>query len=272
MIVGDTDNPFYIHVLQTFIQKLQDEGLQALIFTVGAGQTADDAIMRVLSYRVDGIVITSAQLSSRMVHLCQDRDIPVVLFNRYIPGSDSNVVRCDNVGGGRLMAQAFLDAGAKTFALLKGDLMGTTSQDRIEGFCARLREGGIAPENILQIEGNAIYDDAFSAMKEAFVEANTPLPDAIFGVNDIMAMAAIDVVRHTLGKRVPGDVMIGGFDDIPEAQRAPYALTTVRQPINKMVDETITILKEATHNSTKHRQLESELIWRGTIPHGTPRL
>jgi DNA-binding LacI/PurR family transcriptional regulator len=279
LIVGDTDNPFYIHVLRTFITALQTEGLQALTFTVEAGTTTDDAIMAVLRYRVDGIILTAAQVSSRMMHLCEDRNIPIILFNRYIPGRDANVVRCDNVGGGRLMADAFLKAGAKRFCLLKGDPMGTTSQDRIKGFCERLNESGIPTRDILQIEGNSIYDDAFDAVIDTFKTQKVTLPDAIFGVNDIMAMAAIDALSHRLGKRVPDDVMVGGFDDIPEGRRPPYQLTSVHQPINQMVDETIRILKDGirkdsdqTDRAPVHIQIPSHLVWRRTISGDRPKM
>lgn len=274
LIVGGSDNPFYIHVLKTFLPRLQAEGFQVLTFTVEAGQTTDDAIMQVLRYRVDGIILTATELSSRMMHMCEDREIPAILFNRYIPGTDASVVRCDNVGGGRIMAGAFLDAGARSFALLKGDAMGTTSQDRINGFCERLSESGIAAKEVRQIEGNSIYDDAFDAMVETYVTGGAALPDAIFGVNDIMAMAAIDVVRHRLGKNVPGDVMIGGFDDIPEASRAPYNLTSVHQPINRMVAQTIEILKQGISEpggDTVQSQISSHLVWRGTIPGDQPQ-
>ena len=58
--------------------------------------------MRALQYQIDGVILTSAQLSTRMTAICHERGIPIVLFNRYIPGSDASGVRCDNVGGGRL--------------------------------------------------------------------------------------------------------------------------------------------------------------------------
>ncbi len=81
-----------------------------------------------------------------MTSLCQDRGIPIVLFNRYIPGSEASGVRCDNVAGGRLIAEAFLAAGARSFAMITGDPRGTTSQDRVRGFVEGLLEGGIKRE------------------------------------------------------------------------------------------------------------------------------
>ena len=80
--------------------------------------------MRALQYQVDGVILTSAQISTRMTSICHERGIPIVLFNRYIPGSDASCVRCDNVGGGRLVAEAFLAAGARSFAMITGDPKG----------------------------------------------------------------------------------------------------------------------------------------------------
>lgn len=269
IILGDVENPFYIHALKAFISKLQARGQQTLTFTVEPGATSDDAIRRVLAHQVDGLILTAAQFSTRMTNLCLDRGIPIVLFNRYVPGTEAAVVRCDNVGGGHTMAKAFIKAGAKTFAIIKGDPMGTTSQDRIKGFTEHLLEEGIKRSAIKEIEGQSVYDRAFEAIVREY-GGGKKLPDAFFGVNDIMAMGAMDALRQKLGVRIPEDVMIGGFDDIPEGRRWPYQLTTMRQPIDKMVDETLTILdlenKDRPTPSGIDRQAASEIIWRKTIP------
>ncbi|MBX2846839.1 MAG: LacI family DNA-binding transcriptional regulator [Acidiferrobacterales bacterium] len=250
VVLGNIENPFYVHVLKTFIEKLQERGRQTFTFTVEPGSSSDDVITQVLRHQVDGIVLTAAQLSTKTTSLCLERGIPIVLFNRYVPGSDASVVRCDNQQGGRELAETLLDAGARTFAILKGDPMGTTSQDRVKGFSERLIEEGIKRSAIHEIEGQSIYDGAFDAMTHEYGDSIKPLPDAIFGVNDIMAMAAIDALRHRLGKRVPADVMVCGFDDIPEGRRTPYQLTTLRQPIQKMVDETLSLLNLDDDNSS----------------------
>jgi DNA-binding LacI/PurR family transcriptional regulator len=241
-----------------------------LTFTVENGADSDEAIMRVLRYQVDGVILTSAQLSTRMTSICHDRGIPIVLFNRYIPGSNASGVRCDNAGGGRLIAEAFLVAGAKTFAMIKGDPKGTTSQDRVRGFTDRLLEAGIPRQDIIDIEGASTYDGAFNAVLREFRHEKRRLPDAVFGINDIMAMGAMDALRQRLGLKIPENIMVGGFDDIPEGRRAPYQLTTVRQPIEPMVDEALAILHldepERAIQPGIDRQIAGRLIWRGTIP------
>ena len=270
VILGNLDNPFYVQVLKALIERLQEQGRQILSFTVENGANCDDALMRVLRYQVDGIILTSAQLSTRMTSLCHDRGIPIVLFNRYIPGSDASGVRCDNAAGGRLMAEAFLNAGARSFAAIKGDPRGTTSGDRLQGFAERLMEAGVPRREILELDGQSIYDGAHAAVLRAFRDERRPLPDAIFGINDTMAMGAMDALRGELGLRVPRDVMVGGFDDIEESARWPYRLTTVRQPIAEMVEETLSIL----HLDSPDRPIEpgidirvpGRIVWRETVP------
>ena len=134
LILGDLENPFYVQVFREFSQRLQERGRQTLTFTHGASGDTDEAIRRVLRYQVDAVVFTSAQLSTRMISLCQDRGIPVALFNRYLPMSDVPGVRCDNPAGGRLLAEEFLAAGARSFLLITGDPRGTHEP----GSCARL--------------------------------------------------------------------------------------------------------------------------------------
>ena len=194
-----------------------------------------------------------------------------MLFNRYIPGSDASGVRCDNVAGGRLIAEAFLAAGARTFAMITGDPRGTTSQDRVRGFVERLLEEGIKRAQIAEIAGGSTYDGAVKAARALFGDDKNRKPDALFarqrhhgdGRNGCAALS-------TTALRVPEDLMVAGFDDIPDGARPAYNLTTVRQPIDHMVEETLSIL----HLDDPHRPIErgidrpiqGELIWRGTVP------
>ena len=109
LILGNLGNPFYVHVLHASASGCRQQGRQVLTFTVDPGAESDEAILHLLKYQVDGVVLAAAQLSTRMTSICHERGIPIVLFNRYIPGSDASGVRCDNAAGGRLIAEAFLN-------------------------------------------------------------------------------------------------------------------------------------------------------------------
>ncbi|MBV6648637.1 MAG: substrate-binding domain-containing protein, partial [Hoeflea sp.] len=179
-------------------------------------------------------------------------------------------VRCDNAAGGRLIAEAFLAAGAKSFAMITGDPKGSTSQDRVRGFVERLQEEGVKRSDITEVGGQSSYEGAFNAALGIFRDKDRPRPEALFAINDIMAMGAIDALRYRLGLRIPEDLMVAGFDDIPEGRRAPYQLTTVRQPINQMIDATLSILNLDDPSSGIEpgidQPISGRLIWRNTIP------
>ena len=269
IILGNIDNPFYLEVLKEFISELQRSGRHILTFTIDPGASADDIVLRVLQHQVDGIILTAAQISTKSTSLCRDRGIPIVLFNRYIPGSEAAVVRCDNFGGALMLGQHFLAAGAGSFAIVRGDPMGTTSQDRVDGFLEALWKGGVARDAITEIEGNSVYDAAFDAIVSTYRNGPDSLPDAIFSVSDIMALGVLDALRYELGLRVPEDVLVAGFDGIPEGAHAPYRLTTMRQPVGKMVAETLALFgangTEKESLTGIDRQLGSEIIWRDTL-------
>jgi DNA-binding LacI/PurR family transcriptional regulator len=184
---------------------------------------SDEAILKLLQYQVDAVMLTLAQLSTRMINLCHDRGIPVVLFNRYIPHSGAYGVRCDDVAGGRMIADAFLAASAKSLMMITGDPNGTTSQDRVRGFVDRLREAGIKREAIVEYSGGSSYEGGAAAI-DRHMGSGLALPDAVFGIADIMAMGPIDTLRSSYAKKIPEDVMIAGFDGIPEGGRCPIPI------------------------------------------------
>jgi DNA-binding LacI/PurR family transcriptional regulator len=141
-----------------------------------------------------------------------------------------------------VIAAAFLDAGARRFAMITGDPRATTSQDRVRGFVTRLAAAGVAASDIAQESGGATYDGGAAAACALFDRPHTEWPDALFCINDIMALGAMDMLRVRLGVRIPEDVRITGFDDIPQAAHLSYQLTTVAQPVDAMVAEALALL------------------------------
>lgn len=258
MLIGDLHNPFYTTALDEFSLRLQAIGKQVLVFNGANSDAIDDATRRMLEYQVDGLIITAATISMQVTSLCVDRDIPVVMFNRYVPGTFINSVCCDNVAGGRLAANTLLAAGASRYAVIFGDKSTTTNVDRVEGFNALLEERGV--RGVTKAWGRYTYEGGYSAAMKLLKQKNAP--DALFCVNDIMALGAIDAARE-LGRRIPEDLMIVGFDDIVEASRPAYQLTTIRQPIRQMIDEAMVMLTRPSKEPTS-RILQGRLIKRGT--------
>ncbi|MBP7694827.1 MAG: LacI family DNA-binding transcriptional regulator [Anaerolineales bacterium] len=251
-IVTHISNPFYPYVIEKLTRRLQEMGRQTLLFSVEPDQDVDEILPLVLQYRVDALIITSASLSSEMASQCERQGTPVVLFNRYVLGAKVSAVCCDNIEGGRLVANLLLDAGHKRLAHIAGRAPTSTNRDREKGFADRLRERGYA--NWLRDESGHDYQTGREAA--ARLLGRPDRPDAIFCVSDIVAFGAIDAARYDCGLRVPDDVSIIGFDDLPAAAWPAYSVTTIREPVNRMVELTLKHLVERIHNPEAEPVLE----------------
>ena len=115
------DNQFYALSLEKLCLELQEQGFQALVFMMpSTDEGVEETVEQLLEYQVDGIITASVELSSTLVDVCVTRDIPVVMFNRSQDYEGIASVTTDNVTGGRLAAQHFLDTGHQRIALLSG--------------------------------------------------------------------------------------------------------------------------------------------------------
>lgn len=270
VISGSMSNPFYSESLQAFVERFQDKGKQVLAFSVQEGRDCDDALMQAMRYPVDGIVITSAHMSSELIGLAEGLGIPMVMFNRRVPESHLASIHCDNEAGSKAIARIMHAAGARRYLVVRGDPQGSTSRDRVAGFRSGL--GELGPVEIEEIDGASSYAGALAAISSRFSGPRPRFPDAVFAVNDIMAIGCADALRGRYSLAIPHDVMLAGFDGIREAQRDPYRLTTVRQPIEQMVAETIRLLEveeEAPRDTADLREvLPGELIRGETVPEG----
>lgn len=262
------DNPFYARALELFCHGLQERGYHALVFMMSDTlQDTDSTVTDILQYQVDGLLTASVELSSKICVECAERGIPVVMFNRAQDDATLSAVTADNIGGGRIAARVLLDAGCERVALLAGWDGASTSRDREFGFRAELVAHGV--ELFGRGMGNFNLEDTAEATRQLFVgKPATGRPDALFVVNDYMAIRAMEVIRYEAGLRIPEDVSVVGFDDISTAAQPSYALTTVRQPINRMVEASLRILFEQIEESTaqpQHIMLGAQLIDRKTV-------
>jgi DNA-binding LacI/PurR family transcriptional regulator len=237
IVMAHLTNPFYPPVLDSFSRKLQAQGRGVLLISAPSTGDIDDALPEVLQYQVDAIVITSATLSSAMAEECARQGRPVVLFNRVVADAKVHAVCCDNVVGGRRIADLFLDAGDTRTGYIAGTENSSTNLERERGFRERLRARG-APLPLRAV-GNYNYADGAEAARQLLDRKDRPT--ALFCANDVMACAAIDVARAR-GLRVPDDLSVVAFDDSIVAGLNAYQLTTIRQPVEAMVDKTIELI------------------------------
>ncbi|MEH6550331.1 MAG: LacI family DNA-binding transcriptional regulator [Pseudomonadales bacterium] len=240
IVMADITNPFYPAVLEMFLERLQAEGLRGIVLMASRDQQVDDLLPQLLEYQIDGLVITSATLSTAMADRCSSMGVPVVLFNRSIPDSNSSSVCCDNQGAARQVADLFVKSEFTRIAYIAGVEETSTNREREEGFYRRLKNAGLSADRAV---GNYTYEGGYQAALDLAEKGD--YPEAIFCANDIMAMGAMDAIRSRLNLTVPDDVAIVGFDDIENASWPLYDLTTVQPPVERMVQRTVDNLVES---------------------------
>lgn len=261
------DNPFYASALEMICHSLQAKGYHALVFMMpDTLHDVDATVSDILQYQVDGVITASVELSSKVCDDCRERGVPVVMLNRIQDDPRLSSVTTDNVGGGRIAARALLDSGHRRIALLAGWEGASTSRDRESGFDAELRAGRV-PLYARDV-GHFDLTRAAEATNRLFDRPADQRPDALFVVNDYMAIRSMDVLRFELGLRIPEDVSVIGFDDTAMAALPTYDLTTVRQPVAKMVETALTLLFDRIEQPSidaEHVTLDARLVQRGTV-------
>lgn len=271
IVVADITNPFYPEVLAALTRRLQDSGLQTMLFFAGPGRNVDNSLPMLLQYSPDIAIVLAATMSSDMVRACRQVGTPVLLFNRDVPNSHAAAVCCDNLAGGRLVAEMLIAAGHKRLAFIAGLADTSTNQDRFTGFSQACRDLGHPPPLVME-GGTFTYEAGHAAIKRLLDRADPP--DAVFCANDIVAIGALDAARRELGINVPEELSIVGFDDIAMAAWPSYSLTTVRQPTNAMIEATIAQTKRLLVNRDTLPEtniLPGRLVRRGSARLGALR-
>ena len=264
LVVAYLDNYFYPEAVELLSNALQKKGYHVLVFM--ASKTAgniDDVLEEMLDYQVDGVIAASVAMSSDLAARCNAAGVPVVLFNRAENNERLSAVTSDNIDGGQKVAKFLIAGGYKRLGYIAGWEGASTQRDREAGFIEELKKH---KRSLYAREvGNFNMDEARQAARKMFTARE--IPDAVFVANDHMSFAVMDVIRFELGLKIPEQVSVVGYDDVPVASWPAYDLTTVRQPVNRMVAETVSFLLECIvgqKTNTRQIQIEGPLIVRGS--------
>ncbi|MGP1356027.1 LacI family DNA-binding transcriptional regulator [Roseicyclus sp.] len=270
LVVAYLDNQFYPVAIELLSAALRERGYHILLMMAGNSTEGIESVMQdLMTYQVDGIVTASVAMSSDLTERCAAMGIPVVMFNRGQDGSGLSSITSANVEGGRKVAEFLVAGGHRRIAHVAGWQGSSTGRDRARGFAEGMAALGREP--LAVIDGMYHREPAIAAVR-ALMDRPDP-PDAIFVGNDHMALAALDTLRGPMGLKVPQDVSIVGYDDVPMAAWESYDLTTVRQPVNRMVEATVETLIgqiEDPGRASQKIEIAGPLILRGSarIPEG----
>lgn len=232
IVLDSANNPMYDLQTRKLALEVQRKGGQVLLCPIDEDDL-DLAISRAIEYQVDGLIIATSRLSSRVFSQCENFGVHLSLINRYIDGTKANSIGIDNIDAGVQAATYLLNKKFTKFTYVSGDAGSMTNEDRWKGFSQKINELGL--EKPVYIHAKYDFDSGFLAAQEVLkkVGAIETQKEAIFCAGDIIALGLIDGLRQG-GARVPEDFAVIAVDDIPMSAWPSYNLTTIRQPQERM--------------------------------------
>ncbi|CAN7608504.1 LacI family DNA-binding transcriptional regulator [Pseudoduganella sp. LjRoot289] len=253
-------DPFFLAMLGSLADALTEQGLDMLLTRVDAGQL-DAAAQPFDSGRVIGVILIGQWRHHDQLNQLAARRVPIVVWGAQLPQQLYCTVGGDNVAGGALATGHLLQRGRRRIAFL-GDINLPEVEHRYQGYCQALRAQGIAPDPQLQVPVSFLPGGGAEGVRELMRRGAAF--DAMFASSDLLAMAAINTLRE-LGRPVPDDVAVVGYDDIELASYFHPPLSTVRQPIAAAGRALVASLLElADGQGAASLQLPTELVLRAS--------
>lgn len=226
LIIPDLINPFYTVLARGLADALDADGYRVIVCnTDGLRDREQDFIDDALDRHVDGIAMTSYHLATSEVQRVIDLDVPIVCMGESIDHPSVDRVITDGEQGAWDATRHLLSRGATRIAMIAGSK--DLNNDRISGYRSALRSVGQRVSRKLVAYGDWTRDGGREAMHE-LIKVD-PTIDAVFCGNDLMAIGAMDALSE-LGRSIPDDVALVGFDDIEAASLVRPALTTIANP------------------------------------------
>lgn len=232
LIVSDITNPFWTTVARGVEDTARSRDYSVFLYNTDENPLKQRRCLDVVvAQQVDGVIIAPYDSDAQNLAPLRQRNIPTVIIDRRIEGWDVDSVRGDSLSGAKALVQHLIRLGHKRIAMISGPAITSTAEDRVTGYCMALAEAGIPLDTRLIRRGEY---RAMSGEELTLRLLDEGLkPTAIFAANQFIALGVINAVEKR-GLRIPQDIALVCFDDLPDVSRLFPFLTVVVQPAYDM--------------------------------------
>jgi DNA-binding LacI/PurR family transcriptional regulator len=265
VVVTTIADPFAAEVVQGIESAAYQDGYTVILATSGADPEREIAAVNMLrSKRVDGIIITSSRIGALYRDDLERVGVPVVLVNDHSSQGRQYTfsISVDNSHGGRLATQHLISRGHRRIAHIAGPEGHSSSADRLAGYLQALAEARLPEDTVLVQPGDGLAASGKRAL-DALLGQPSP-PTAVFCYNDMTAVGVLLAARER-GLRLPRNLSVVGFDDIPFAAYVYPALTTVAQPKFDMGQRALAMVLALVKAGDAGRSMVADVIVQGIL-------
>ncbi len=255
--------PWILEVLRGVAEEIERSGYSLILYTTSGGEDSEREFMSqvVPAGAVDGLALVIPLGMLEYIERLAKGGLPVVVVDDRGHYPDLPTVATTNIEGGRSATRHLIDNGRRRIAMLNGPHDFGCNRDRLAGYKSALQKAGLQFDPRLVVDSDFKETGGASAMT-ALLAADPDL-DGVFVANDVMAFGAMRALRNA-GRRVPDDVAVVGFDDIPASAMTHPPLSTVRQPLYEMGRTAASMVMAAVRGEsiTKRIELPTSLVVR----------
>ena len=232
LVLSDITNPFFTTIARGVEDVASRGGFNVIFCNTDESEDKQAEYLTILVQKqVDGVLLVPARSSEGPVAYLRSRKVPVVVLDRRVPECETDDVRGDSEQGAFDLTRLLLNLGHRRIAILSGPLEVSTAADRVAGYRRALAESGQDSDSTLVLHGRLRQEGGYQMTQQ--VLALTPRPTALLAANNFIAIGAYRALRDA-GLRVPQDMAMVAFDDLPPALILEPFLTVAAQPAYEM--------------------------------------
>ncbi len=254
VLLPDIYGEFFSEVIRGIDGVGRRNGYHVIVSGAHGDAEETNDVLRAMRGRVDGLLVMAPQLGEDRLRAALPAGFPVILLNAPGPRGFFGSLGVDNHGGARAMARHLLSLGHRRVAIITGPRGNHDADERVRGFREALAAAGIPADEAVEVEGDFSEEAGFRAGRR--IAALRPRPTAVFASNDSMAIACLAALQGA-GLRVPEDVALAGFDDVPVARYVTPALTSAHVSIDGLGERAMERLLQAVETGEPDRRHES---------------
>lgn len=253
-------SPFISKQLDLLSIALLRKGLQCLLLNAADARKDIAPLIELLfEFRARAIVVLSGEPPSTIIDQCTANGVRLVLVNQMLQRTDTSLVLTDDSRGADLAAQRLIQAKCKRVALVASGSNTPAQVRRASAFSQRMNSAGV--EVVVWSDGPTSYESGYRAGCDLLGDRSI---DGVFCVTDLLALGFLDAARKEMGRRVPEDLSLIGFDDIPQAGWKSYELTTIAQSFSSLTDSVIAAL-DSDDQETRVQVVPVAMVERSTV-------
>jgi LacI family transcriptional regulator len=251
VLLPDIHGEYFSELIRGIDRAARASGMHLLVSSSHGDADEASLALQSMNGRVDGVLIMSPHVDAELIERSLPETLPTVLMNTPAHAGRAPAFLTDNYGGARAMVEHLRSLGYQHIAHITGPKSNYESAERLRGFRAALGRAEAAKS--LVVNGNFTEESGYVAGRE--IAAASPRPDAVFAGNDMMAIGCLFALTEA-GLRVPQDIALAGFDDIPIARFVTPPLTTVRAQTTELGRQALEELVRGIEDSSSAQRVQ----------------